>query len=56
MDHGFGIFVGMFLAAIIFVCVLTGMSQDSAIISQCQKKGYWQMGQTRIKCIVENKS
>lgn len=55
MDDGFGIFVGMVAAAIVFACILTGMSRDSSIISQCQEKGYWQMGQTRIKCIVENK-
>ncbi len=46
----------MLVASATTVVSWTSMSLDTKIIQQCEEKGYWQMGQTRIKCEVENEN
>ena len=47
--------MGLFFAGMGIVATFTA-TPDSTIISSCNKNGYWQTGQTRIICYVEEKN
>lgn len=59
MDDEF--FVLFFAAALLSLAFLGGLflvagSLDSTVVSNCEKNGYWQTGQTRVICSVEKKN
>jgi hypothetical protein len=43
------------IAALFGVMSLFVGSWDSTVVAACKKNGYWQTGQTRIICTVEEK-
>lgn len=48
--------MGLFFFAGMGVVATFTVTSDSTIISSCNKNGYWQTGQTRIICYVEEKN
>jgi len=57
MDDVLGSVLGVLLgaAAILGVIFLISGSLDASVVDACKKNGYWQTGQTRIICTVEER-
>lgn len=54
-DVGTGIVLGVVASVFVFCTVVANITRDSTLKTHCKEHGYWQMGQTRIKCSLETK-
>jgi hypothetical protein len=57
MDDVFGVVLVLLVgaAAMLGCMFLVSGSLDSTVVEACKKNGYWQTGQTRIICTVEER-
>lgn len=52
-----GLVIGILVClSLVGIGAMMTATQDKTIVSSCEKNGYWQTGQTRIICYVEEKN
>lgn len=50
---GTGLFIVVCALALLGLAFIPFGTWDMSVVSQCEKYGYWQSGQTRVTCVVE---